>query len=98
MKPTVNLFSFLMVAVIVATLSACQAESPETSRTVTLSAEELGEVGAKIWLKPEEADDILATYDMTMEEFEQALDDVSSNSERSRRYSVSFEMTQQRAD
>lgn len=98
MKQTGTVFSFLIVAVVVVTLSACQGDAHEATRTANLTAEELGEVGAKVWREPEQADDILDRYGLTMEEFEQALNDVSSNSEKSRQYSQSFTETRQQAE
>lgn len=98
MNQTGTVVSFLIVAVVVVTLSACQGDAQEPTHTADLTAEELGEVGAKVWLKPEEADEILDGYGLTMEEFEQALNDVSSDSEKSRQYSRSFTETRQRGD
>jgi hypothetical protein len=98
MNQSGTVFSFLIVAVVVVTLSACQGDANEGTRTANLTAEELGEVGAKVWLEPEETDDILDTYDLTMEEFEQAVNDVSSNSEKSRQYSRSFTETRKQAE
>ncbi len=107
MNWSANIISILVIVGPVVLMSSCQGNPPEaTSSTVStvatpssseaLTAEELGDVGAKIWLEPENIDDILAAHDLTPMEFGQALNGVSSNSDVARQYEQSFQLTRQR--
>ncbi len=67
-------------------LTACSAHSPEN-----YLAEDYGEIGADIYLQPEQAEQILSGTGLSPEEFREELKEISRDPDRARRYRWAFE-------
>jgi hypothetical protein len=71
------------------TTSASTTAATQTS-AVTLTPEELGELGARIQKEPARADELLSQRGLTQQSFEKAIRDVTENADASKRYAAAF--------
>lgn len=73
-------------------LSGCGgAEDAPHRAGAELTAAELGEVGGRIYLEPARADDLLAELELTREEFEVRIREISSRPDEARAYTEAFD-------
>ena len=64
----------------------CAGQAPED-----FMAEDYGEIGADIYLQPEEAEHILSGAGLSPDEFQESLREISADPEQARRYRWAFE-------
>lgn len=89
------------LAVLLLFAAACGGDAPSaatsTSATettaqaaVTLSPEQLGQLGAEIRREPARADELLARHQLTRESFERAIRGVTEDPDASRRFAAAY--------
>lgn len=89
---------FLTLALTVACQQDRQAASNDTpasaapvaSAPAAMTPEQLGALGAEIRKEPGRADELLGRHNLSREQFEKAIRDVTENADASRRYAVAY--------
>lgn len=80
-----KLLSFLIVFAFV--LGGC---ATKTINKTDLSAGQLGRIGAQVHSKPDKADSVLDRYDLTQDEFKNAIKDIMKDPNKARSYREAF--------
>jgi len=62
----------------------------QSSQAITLSPEQLGELGAQIQKNPDRAEELLTHHGFTPESFERAIRQVTEDPKASRRYAAAY--------
>lgn len=87
---TIRRFALIgFVVFMLGTLGACGGDFNSTGDEI--NPETLGEIGAKIYQNPQQTDSILSDYGLTRSEFEQKIEEATSDPERAEKYSNSFQ-------
>lgn len=73
-----------------ATANSQPAAQSQVAGTVTLTPEQLGELGAQIRKEPARAEEILHQRGLTAESFEKQIRDVTENPDASKRYATAY--------
>lgn len=84
-----NVFITFVVLCSMTLVVSCGSQAPVNEGQIT--PEKLGEVGAQIYQSPDNSREILSDAGLTQEEFEQRVEDVTSDPEKANRYRRSFE-------
>lgn len=86
-RPTRRTMLVVVLAVVSLMVIGCAAKTTSAG----ISPEKLGRIGAEINQNPDQMSQILSEHDLSEEEFEKAVREVSSDAEMSRRYHEAFQ-------